>query len=105
LDVKKIKEIVLRLGGLDGSGYSFGDLISDIFGVGSILPQEGIFAVVYSLMKSLVIKDIFLDDLESGSELPKKFQDKFVENTFANASILFSNTMQSPRLQVYLILN
>jgi hypothetical protein len=50
----KIQEIVSRLGGLDGSGHSFRDLICDIFGVGSILAQAGIFAAVYSAMNSLV---------------------------------------------------
>jgi hypothetical protein len=38
----KIREIVLRLDGIDGSGYSFGDLISGIFGVGSIIAQAGV---------------------------------------------------------------
>jgi hypothetical protein len=39
----KIQEIVLKLGGIDGNGYSFGDLVSDIFGVGSILAQVGVY--------------------------------------------------------------
>ena len=38
----KMQEIVLRLGGIGGNGYSFGDLISDIFGVGSIIAQDGV---------------------------------------------------------------
>ena len=49
----KIQEIVLKLGGIDGNDYSFGDLVSDVFGVGSILAQVGFFAAVYSAMKSL----------------------------------------------------
>jgi hypothetical protein len=53
----KIQEIVLRLCGLDGSGYSFGDLISDIFGVGSIIAQAGVFAAIYSaLLLSLALR-------------------------------------------------
>jgi hypothetical protein len=58
----KTQEIDLRLGGLDGSGYSFGDLISDIFGVDST-------TAIYSPMKSFVIKDVFFDALEAGSKL------------------------------------
>jgi hypothetical protein len=52
----KIQEIVLKSGGIDGNGYSFGVLISDMFGFGSVLVQVGVFAVVYSTMKSLFIK-------------------------------------------------
>jgi hypothetical protein len=82
----KIQEIVLKLGGIDGNGYSFGDLISDIFGVGSVLAQVGVFAAVYSAMKSLFIKDVFFDALEAGSELAKDFKDEFVESSFSSAS-------------------
>jgi hypothetical protein len=78
----KIQEIVLRLGGLDGSGYSFGDLISDVFGVGSIIAQAGVFAAIYSAMKSLVIKDVFFDALEAGSELAKDFKDNLFRRFF-----------------------
>jgi hypothetical protein len=82
----KIQEIVLKLGGIDGNGYSFGDLISDIFGFGSVLAQVGVFAAVYSAMKSLFIKDVFFDALEAGSELAKDFKDEFVESSFSSAS-------------------
>ena len=80
----KIQEIVLKLGGIDGNGYSFGDLVSDIFGVGSILAQVGVFAAVYSAMKSLFIKDVFFDALEAGSELAKDFKDDFLDSAFTN---------------------
>ena len=49
----KIQEIVLRLGGLDGSTKA---------------------------MKSLVIKDVFFDALEAGSEWAKVFKNNFVED-------------------------
>jgi hypothetical protein len=82
----KMQEIVLKLGSIDGNGYSSGDLICDIFGFGPVLAQVGVFATVYSVMKSLFIKDVFFDALETGSQLVKDFKDEFVESSFSSPS-------------------
>ena len=63
-------------------------MISDIFGVGSILAQVGVVAAVYSAMKSLFIKDVFFDALEAGAELALDFKDDFLDPTFNNARSL-----------------
>jgi hypothetical protein len=90
----KIQEIVLSLESLDGSGYSFGDLISDIFGVGSMNAQVGVFPVIHSEMKSLVVKDV-LYVLETGSELDNE--------VIMNYSVFYGKI--TPVLIKYLILN
>ncbi len=96
-----MQEIILRLNGLHGPGYSFGDLISDIFVVVSILAQVGVIADVYSAMKSLFIKDVFFDALEVGSELAKHFKDEFVESSYSSAFNAVLKKKQKQYLQIY----
>ena len=88
------------LGGIDGAGYSFGDLISDVIGgvvtVGGFLASAGVFAYVATVMKSLFIKSSIVSSITSGLDIGNEFKDKFVEPgyttiTEANAADAFKN--------------
>ncbi len=74
------------LGGIDGAGYSFGDLISDVIGgvvtVGGFLSSAGVFAYVVTVMKSLFIKSSIVSSITSGLDIGNEFKDKFVEQGY-----------------------
>ena len=49
--MNKVQEILSSVGGINGSGYSFSDLITDVVGLGSFLAQVGVFAAIYAAIK------------------------------------------------------
>jgi hypothetical protein len=49
--MNKVQEKLSSVGGINGSGYSFSDLITDVVGLGSFLAQVGVFAAIYAAIK------------------------------------------------------
>jgi hypothetical protein len=95
-----VTKIIKILGGIDGEGYSFGDLISDVIGgvvtIGGFLASAGVFTYVASVMKSAFIKSSIVSSITSGFDIGNDFKDKFIEQgyttiTEANAQDAFTN--------------
>jgi hypothetical protein len=95
-----VTKIIKILGGIDGAGYSFGDLISDTIGgvliIGGALASVGAFTYVATVMKSLFIKSSIVSSITSGLDIGNEFKDKFVEQRYttiteANAADAFKN--------------
>ena len=95
-----LTRIIKILGGIDGDGYAFSDLISDVVGgvvtVEGFLSSVGFFTFVATIMKSTFIKTSVVSSITSGLDLGNDFKDKFVEQgyttiTEANAQDAFKN--------------
>ena len=95
-----VTKIIKILGGIDGAGYSFGDLISDVVGgvvtVGGFLASAGVFAYIASAFKSAFITTSIVSSITSGLDIGNEFKDKFIEAgyttiTEANAEDAFKN--------------
>jgi hypothetical protein len=93
-------KIIKILGGIDGEGYSFGDLISEVVGgavtIGGFFACAGVFAYVGTVMKSAFVKPAIVSSITSGLDIGNEFKNKCIEQGFstiteANAKDAFKN--------------
>ena len=105
-----ITDIIKILGGINGSGYSMSDLISDVVGgvvtVGGLLASAGFFTYVAAIMKSTFIKTAIVSSINNGLDIGNEFKDKFIEQGYttineANAQDAFKN-VSSDKLLAFL---
>ena len=77
-----LTRIIKILGGIDGDGYAFSDLISDVVGgvvtVEGFLSSVGFFTFVATIMKSTFIKTSVVSSITSGLDMGNDFKNKFV---------------------------